>query len=199
VYFFNRSRRPRIVKPVRFERQGRDVQAGGGRHVCDANPSVDRTATHSNMSNVVLCRNFSSAAFGFERLGSRRDTTQSAAIRTAPEAIAPGRLNEQVGLTRFIDAERRAVVASHLNVKHTLSRHLAARLRGGRGRIYVQRRHHGILSRADCNPSPVERFVILQAVPANAAPPVEYPLTSRKPPVPPLICRGGFAERPVYG
>jgi hypothetical protein len=39
--------------------------------------------------------------------------------------------------TRFIDAERLAAVASHLNVKHTLSRQLAANLRGGRGRFYV--------------------------------------------------------------
>src|SRR6185437_10443846 len=61
VYFFNRSRRPRLSRSARFENQGRTCKSAA---VCAlaAFPSDDRVETHGNMSTAVLCRNFSGEA-----------------------------------------------------------------------------------------------------------------------------------------
>ena len=77
------------------------MQTGGGGHVSDAKPSDDRIATHSNMRTVVLCRNFSSAAFVSRSLRTRE-------IRTGQRPGAESGARERLEKLR---AEVRGVAA----------------------------------------------------------------------------------------
>src|SRR4030088_676483 len=62
MYLLGRSRRPRLFRPARFKKRG----GRANRRRCARwrrFPSECRVLPHSNMGNVVLCRNFSGGAF----------------------------------------------------------------------------------------------------------------------------------------
>ena len=70
MYLLDRSRRPRLFRPARFKKRG----GRANRRRCARwrrFPSDCRSKPHSNMRNVVLCRNFSRWAFVSRSLRTR--------------------------------------------------------------------------------------------------------------------------------
>ena len=91
MYLLERSRRPRLLRPARFKDRG----GRANRRRCARwrrFPSDCRIKTHSNMSMVGLCRNFSGEALASRSLRTRE-------IRTAIHDCAEGEARERVGMS----------------------------------------------------------------------------------------------------
>jgi hypothetical protein len=83
MYLLGRSRRPRLFRPARFKKRG----GRANRRRCARwrrFPSDCRSKPHSNMRNVVLCRNFSGGAFVSRSVQTRE-------IRNWPTSGSAGR------------------------------------------------------------------------------------------------------------
>ena len=94
MYLLDRSRRPRLFRPARFKKRG----GRANRRRCARwrrFPSDCRSKPHSNMGNVVLCRNFSKADIRVPLASNKRNTkwANREAQGEAPERVKNG-LNE---------------------------------------------------------------------------------------------------------
>ena len=91
LYLLDRSRRPRLLRPARFWKRG----GRANRRRCARwrrFPSDCRVQPHSDMGNVVLCRNFSGEAF-VSRWLPTREIRRPSDSSTGSEA--PGRVTSR--------------------------------------------------------------------------------------------------------
>ena len=140
VYFFNRSRRPRLSRSARFENQGRTCKSAA---VCAlaAFPSDDRVETHGNMSTAVLCRNFSGEA-SRPRCRQTREVRWHRRSRPALEArqANTGYGRVEVSGWRLNDFGFGALPTE---IETRVVRQLAVGNRGGTGRLHALRNRGG--------------------------------------------------------
>ena len=88
MYLLGRSRRPRLFRPARFKIRG----GRANRRRCARwrrFPSDCRIKPHSNVGNVVLCRNFSRRGIRVPLASNKRDTRLASreAQGEAPERV----------------------------------------------------------------------------------------------------------------
>lgn len=116
MYLLGRSRRPRLFRPARFKKRG----GRANRRRCARwrrFPSDCRSKPHSNMGNVVLCRNFSRRGIRVPFVLNKRNARLASRETQgeAPERVKKGlnetewRLNDSRLQSRPVEFETRLV------------------------------------------------------------------------------------------